>query len=115
VPVAPALALAAWAGLDAALHGTPAASAGLVLLLLAVVAVLLVCRRLRAEDREVLFTGVTGIGLVVALVYPGISLLALAIVLGVWLLVLGIMEIFLAFRARSVGRAASRIAAATSP
>jgi uncharacterized membrane protein HdeD (DUF308 family) len=43
---------------------------------------------------------------VVALVYPGISLLALAIVLGVWLL---------AFRARSVGRAASRIAAATSP
>jgi uncharacterized membrane protein HdeD (DUF308 family) len=52
---------------------------------------------------------------VVALVYPGISLLALAIVLGVWLLVFGIMEIFLAFRARSVGRAASRIAAATSP
>jgi O-Antigen ligase len=67
VPVVPALALAAWAGLDAALHGTPAASAGLVLLLLAVVAVLLVCRRLRPEDREVLFTGVTGIGLVVAL------------------------------------------------
>src|SRR6266487_3288666 len=52
---------------------------------------------------------------VVALVYPGISLLALAIVLGVWLLVFGIMEIFLAFRARSVGRAASRIAATTSP
>jgi len=34
-----------------------------LLLLLAVVAVLLVCRRLGQEDREVLFTAVTGIGL----------------------------------------------------
>jgi len=66
-PVAPAAALAAWAALDAALHGAPTASVGLALLLLAVVAVLLVCRRLRPEDREVLFIGVTGIGLVVAL------------------------------------------------
>jgi hypothetical protein len=67
VPLVPALALAAWAVLDAALRGAPAASAGLVLLLLAVVAVLLVCRRLRPEDREVLLIGVTGIGLAVAL------------------------------------------------
>jgi hypothetical protein len=66
-PVAPAAALAAWAGLDAALHGVPAASVGLVLLLLGVVAVLLVCRRLGRQDREVLFIGVTGIGLAVAL------------------------------------------------
>jgi len=67
LPVAPAVALAAWAGLDAALHGALAAGVGLVLLLLGVVAVLLVCRRLGQEDREVLFLGVTGIGLVVAL------------------------------------------------
>jgi O-Antigen ligase len=67
LPVAPAGALAAWAAIDAALHGVPAASAGLALLLLVVVAVLVVCRRLGQEDREVLFIGVTGIGLVVAL------------------------------------------------
>jgi hypothetical protein len=66
-PVAPALALAAWAGLDATLRGAPAAGAGLALLLLAVVAVLLVCRRLGREDREALLIGVTGIGMVVAL------------------------------------------------
>ena len=38
------------------------------------------------------------------LVYPGISLLTLAVVLSVWLLVLGLMEITLAIRARSAGR-----------
>jgi uncharacterized membrane protein HdeD (DUF308 family) len=46
--------------------------------------------------------GVLGIlaGLVV-LTYPGISLLTLAIVLSIWLLVFGVMEITLAFRIRS--------------
>jgi len=38
------------------------------------------------------------------LVYPAISLLTLVVVLGVWLLVLGLMEITLAIRARSAGR-----------
>ena len=42
-------------------------------------------------------------GLVV-LVYPGISLLVLAVVLSIWLLVLGAMQITLAFRIRSLGR-----------
>jgi uncharacterized membrane protein HdeD (DUF308 family) len=51
-------------------------------------------------------------GLVV-LVYPGISLATLAIVLGVWLLVLGAMEIMLAFQLRSLGRAAASVAPAT--
>ena len=51
-------------------------------------------------------------GLVV-LVYPSISLLALAVVLGVWLLLFGIMEIVLAFRLRSLAGAAGRLAAAT--
>jgi|SRR4029453_1283650 uncharacterized membrane protein HdeD (DUF308 family) len=50
---------------------------------------------------------------VVVLVYPGISLVTLAVVLGIWLLVFGVMEIVLAFRLRGVGQAATRIATAT--
>jgi uncharacterized membrane protein HdeD (DUF308 family) len=50
---------------------------------------------------------------VVVLVYPGISLTTLAIVLGFWLIVFGVMEIVAAFRLRSVGQAAGRIATAT--
>jgi uncharacterized membrane protein HdeD (DUF308 family) len=50
---------------------------------------------------------------VVVLVYPAISLATLAIVLGFWLVVFGIMEIVLAFRLRSLGHAAARVAPAT--
>jgi uncharacterized membrane protein HdeD (DUF308 family) len=50
---------------------------------------------------------------IVVLVYPGISLTTLAIVLGFWLLVYGVMEIVLAFQLRSAGQAAARIAPAT--
>ena len=50
---------------------------------------------------------------VVVLVYPSISLATLAVVLGFWLLVYGIMEIVLAFRLRSVGQTATRVAPAT--
>jgi uncharacterized membrane protein HdeD (DUF308 family) len=50
---------------------------------------------------------------VVVLVYPAISLATLAIVLGFWLLVYGIMEIALAFRLRSAGQEATRVAPAT--
>jgi uncharacterized membrane protein HdeD (DUF308 family) len=39
---------------------------------------------------------------IILLAYPGISLLTLAVVLSVWLLVLGVMEITLALRIRSV-------------
>ena len=66
-PVVPALALAAWAVLDGALVGVAGAGVGPALLLVGVVAVLLVCRRLRQEDRELLLAGVIGIGLLVAL------------------------------------------------
>ena len=66
-PVVAALALATWAVLDAALLGVPAAGAGPALLLLGLVAVLLVCRRLQPEDREVLLLGVVAVGLLVAL------------------------------------------------
>jgi uncharacterized membrane protein HdeD (DUF308 family) len=45
-------------------------------------------------------------GLVV-LAYPGISLVTLAVFLGIWLLIFGFMEISSAFRLRSIGHAAS--------
>ncbi|MBV9384006.1 MAG: DUF308 domain-containing protein [Streptosporangiaceae bacterium] len=45
-------------------------------------------------------------GLVV-LAYPGISLFTLAVFLGIWLVVLGVMEIASAFRLRSAAHAAS--------
>jgi hypothetical protein len=67
LPVVPALALASWAVLDGALVGVAGAGVGPALLLVGVVAVLLVCRRLRREDREILLAGVIGIGLLVAL------------------------------------------------
>ena len=54
------------------------------------------------------WTVVTGVISVLAgllvLVYPAISLLTLVVVLSAWLLVLGLMEITLAIRARSAGR-----------
>ena len=44
-------------------------------------------------------------------VWPGETLLVLAIVVGVWLLIFGIMEVMLAFRIRSAGRVAGSVAA----
>lgn len=46
----------------------------------------------------------------VVLAYPGISLVTMASVLGVWLLLLGVMSVALALQMRSVGRSASRLA-----
>ena len=40
---------------------------------------------------------------IVVLAYPDISLVALAIVLGIWLVALGVIEIALAFKLRSLG------------
>jgi uncharacterized membrane protein HdeD (DUF308 family) len=57
-----------------------------------------------------IFMGLLG---VVVLVYPGISLVTLAVVLGAWLLVFGVMEVGLAFRLRSIGHGATRVATAT--
>ena len=48
---------------------------------------------------------------IVVLVWPGISLVTLAVVLGIWLLVLGLMEIVLAFRLRSFGHAIDQMVA----
>jgi hypothetical protein len=66
-PVVAALALAAWAVLDGALVGVAGGGAGPALLLVGLAAVLLVCRRLRQEDRDMVLAGVIGIGLLVAL------------------------------------------------
>ncbi len=41
---------------------------------------------------------------IIVLAYPGISLLVLAVVLSIWLLVFGVMQITLAFRIRSLAR-----------
>jgi O-Antigen ligase len=67
-PVVPALTLAAWAVLDGTLLGVAGAGVRPALLLVGVVAVLLVGRRLRQEDRELLLAGVIGIGLLVAVI-----------------------------------------------
>jgi uncharacterized membrane protein HdeD (DUF308 family) len=50
---------------------------------------------------------------IVVLVYPGISLVSLAVVLGIWLIVYGAMGIMAALQLRTVGHAAGRLAAAT--
>ncbi len=58
--------------------------------------------------------GVLGIiaGIIV-LAWPGISLLALAIVLGIWLIIFGIGQLMTAFVIRRIGHEAARIDAAT--
>jgi uncharacterized membrane protein HdeD (DUF308 family) len=47
---------------------------------------------------------------IVVLAYPGLSLYGLAIILGVWLLIFGVMEMVAAFRLRSVAHAAHSMA-----
>jgi uncharacterized membrane protein HdeD (DUF308 family) len=44
---------------------------------------------------------------IIVLIWPGLSLVILAVILGVWLLVFGVMETVLAFRIRRVGHTAS--------
>ena len=41
------------------------------------------------------------------LAFPGLTLLGLAVILGIWLLVFGGMEIMAAFRVRQIGHPAS--------
>jgi len=45
---------------------------------------------------------------IIVLAFPGLSLAGLAVVLGIWLLVFGTMEVVAAFRVRSVGQAERR-------
>lgn len=52
------------------------------------------------------WTGVMGalgvLAVLIVLVYPAISLITLAVVLGVWLIIRGAMQVTLAFRVRSL-------------
>jgi uncharacterized membrane protein HdeD (DUF308 family) len=41
---------------------------------------------------------------IIVLAYPGLSLLGLAVILGIWLLVFGITEMTAAFRLRSLAK-----------
>ena len=45
---------------------------------------------------------------IIVLAFPGLTLLGLAVILGIWLLVFGAMEVAAAFRVRRVGHAVSR-------
>lgn len=45
---------------------------------------------------------------IIVLAYPGLTLVGLAVVLGIWLLIFGALEAVAAFRLRSAGRTASR-------
>ena len=47
---------------------------------------------------------------IIVLAYPGLSLYGLAIILGIWLLIFGVMEMAAAFRLRSVAHTAPRMA-----
>jgi len=54
-----------------------------------------------------IFSGILGIiAGIILLVYPAISVLALAVVVSVWLIVYGMMEISVAFQMRSLARGA---------
>ena len=50
---------------------------------------------------------------IIVLAVPGLTLVGLAVILGVWLLIFGIMEITAAFRLRQIGRGASRLRGAS--
>jgi uncharacterized membrane protein HdeD (DUF308 family) len=47
---------------------------------------------------------------IIVLAYPGLSLYGLAIILGIWLLIFGVMEMAAAFRLRSAAHAAPGMA-----
>jgi uncharacterized membrane protein HdeD (DUF308 family) len=47
---------------------------------------------------------------IIVLAYPGLSLYGLAIILGIWLLIFGVMEMAAAFRLRSVAHTAHSMA-----
>jgi hypothetical protein len=66
-PITAALALAGWAGVRGVTTGAPASGVPMTLLLLGIAAVLLVVCRLGDEDRRVLLSGLTGLGVLVAL------------------------------------------------
>jgi uncharacterized membrane protein HdeD (DUF308 family) len=45
---------------------------------------------------------------IIVLAFPGLSLVGLAVILGIWLAIYGVMEVVASFRLRTVGHAAAR-------
>lgn len=62
-------------------------------------------RGMRGRGWTVLMGVLSMIAGLIVLLYPGISLLAMTIVLGAWLVVYGVMQVVLAFRLRSAAKA----------
>lgn len=69
-------------------------------------------RQLRGDAADVLAGVLSFIMGLYALRHILVTVATLALLLGVWLLVFGVMEVVLAFRLRSLGQAATRIAPA---
>jgi uncharacterized membrane protein HdeD (DUF308 family) len=59
-------------------------------------------REMRHRGWNVVMGVISVLAGIVVLAYPGISLLVLAVVLGIWLIVFGAMQVGLAFRIRSL-------------
>jgi uncharacterized membrane protein HdeD (DUF308 family) len=51
---------------------------------------------------------------IIVLAFPGLSLVGLAVILGIWLVIFGVMEIMMAFRVRRLGHTFSRPVAPAS-
>jgi uncharacterized membrane protein HdeD (DUF308 family) len=59
-------------------------------------------REMPSRGWSVLMGVLSAIAGIIVLAYPGLTLLGLAIILGIWLLVFGIMELMAAFQLRSL-------------
>ena len=62
-------------------------------------------REMQHRGRNAVMGIVSVLAGIVILVYPGISLLVLAVLLGIWLIIFGAMQIMVAFRIRSLAHA----------
>jgi uncharacterized membrane protein HdeD (DUF308 family) len=65
-------------------------------------------REMPARGWSVLMGALSAIAGIIVLAFPGLTLLGLAVILGIWLLAFGIMEMMAAFRIRSLAHAGSR-------
>lgn len=66
-------------------------------------------RGMRGRGWTAAMGGLSVLAGIIVLVYPGETLLTLSIILGIWLLIYGVMEIMAAFRLRRLGHSASRL------
>ena len=59
-------------------------------------------REMPARGWSALMGVLSALAGIIVLSYPGLTLLGLAVILGIWLLVFGIMEVTAAFRLRAL-------------